>query len=99
MKPPLCPPCREARLSWLDYRLPRTLGIAYGSGAPYDVSPPGIRDRQRARYEEWRSTVNFNMDLIASTCRAAAHVAEEPPARVIQLDLFAALEYAEKGAA
>lgn len=93
----VCTRCRAERDAWLDYRLPPVLGIAYGSGAPYDVSPAGIRDRQRSRFEEWRSTVNFNRDLIARTCRAAGHTDPGPaPARVIQLDIFAALE---KGAA
>lgn len=95
---PLCPPCRAASSAWLDYRLPPVLGIAHGSGAPYDVSAAGIRDRQRGRFEEWRSTIRFNRDLIARTCRAAGHVAEEPVARVVQLDLFAAFEPV-KGAA
>lgn len=95
--PPLCQPCREARLSWLDYRLPRVLGIAYGSGAAGDISPMGLRDRRNARFEEWRSTVPFQMDLIARTCRAARHTSAAPIARVIQLDLFEALE--QKGAA
>jgi hypothetical protein len=95
---PLCPPCSAARSAWLDYRLPPVLGIAYGSGAPYDVSAAGVRDRRRSRFEEWRSTVRFNRDLIARHCRAAGHVAEEPVARIVQLDLFAALEEL-KGAA
>lgn len=94
---PLCPPCAAERMAWLDYRLPPTLGIAHGSGAPYDVSAAGIRDRQRSRFEQWRSTVRFQMALIAEQCRSAGHVAEAPIARVIQLDLFTALE--EKGAA
>lgn len=98
MKPPLCPPCAEASGRWLDYRLPPVLGIAYGSGAPYDVSAAGIRDRRRSRFEEWRSTVRFHRDLIARTCRAARHVAKEPPARIVQLDLFTALDEM-KGAA
>ena len=89
MKPLLCPPCSAARSAWLDYRLRPVLGIAHGSGAPYDVSAAGIRDRRRARFEEWRSTVRFNRDLIARQCRAAGHLAERPTARVIQLDLFA----------
>lgn len=93
----LCPPCRAARSAWLDYRLPPALGIAHGSGAPYDVSAAGLRDRQRSRFAEWRTTVRFHMDLIARECRTAGHVAEAPTARVIQLDLFAVLE--QKGAA
>lgn len=95
---PLCPPCGAARLAWLDYRLPRTFGFAYGSGAPYDVSAAGVRDRRRLRFEEWRSTVRFHTDLIARQCRAAGHVAEAQVARVIQLDLLAQLQV-ERGAA
>lgn len=95
MKAPLCVPCREAWLRWLDYRLPPVPGFQHGSGAPYDTSPAGIRDRQRGRFEQWRSTVRFQMDLIASACRSAGHVVVEPPARVIQLDLFEALDRLE----
>lgn len=95
---PLCVPCSAAHSAWLDYRLPRVPGFAHGSGAPYDVSATGLRDQRHARFEEWRSTIRFNQDLIASTCRTAGHVAEEPVARVIQLDLFAALDEM-KGAA
>lgn len=96
---PLCPPCRKARLAWLDYRLPPVRGFAFGSGARYDISAAGLRDHQRGRFDEWRSTIRFHRDLIARTCREAGHVAEESPARVIQLDLFAALELPQKGAA
>lgn len=92
---PLCVPCRAARLSWLDYRLPPVPGFQHGSGAPYDTSPAGIRDRQRGRFEEWRSIIRFHRDLIARTCRASGHVAVPPPARVIQLDLLAAIEQRE----
>lgn len=83
----LCPPCSAARMSWLDYRLPRVSGFQHGSGAPYDTSAAGIRDRQRSRSEQWRSTVRFHMDLIARACRTAGHVVVEPPARVVDLDL------------
>ncbi len=91
---PLCPPCREARSKWLDFRLPRTLGIAHGSGAPYDVSSAGVRDRQRARFDEWRDTIRFNRDLIARTCRKAQHVAQPEAPAVVQLPLFDLLEAA-----
>jgi hypothetical protein len=93
---PLCSPCHAARVAWLDYRLPPVLGFQHGSGAPYDTSPAGIRDRQRSRFEEWRSTVKFQMDLIADACRAAGHVEGVPAARVIQLDLFEALDRLEE---
>lgn len=89
---PLCPPCRAARAAWLDYRLPQVHGFTFGSGTPYDVSLSGIRDRRHARFEQWRSTIRFNRDLIARTCREAGHVADESPARVIQLDLLAMAE-------
>lgn len=87
----LCVPCRDARLAWLDYRLPANLGIAHGSGAPYDASAAGLRDRRRARFEEWRSLVSFEMDLIARTCREAGHLIEPTAPRVVQLDLFASI--------
>lgn len=93
MKPTLCAPCREARAAWLDYRLPRVGGFAFGSGVPYDTSAAGTRDRRRARFEEWRETIRFNRQLIADACRKAGHVdSEAAPARVIQLDIFAAFE-------
>lgn len=88
---PLCPPCRAASSAWLGYRLPPALGIAYGSGADYDMSAAGIRDRRQARFELWRDTIRWNRDLIARTCRAAGHTTAEPAARVIQLDLLAEL--------
>ena len=62
----LCRACQDARAAWLDYRLPRTAGFAYGSGAPHDTSPAGIRDRQHSRAEQWRATVRFQRDLIAT---------------------------------
>lgn len=85
----LCPPCQAARSCWLDYRLPRSFGIAHGSGAPHDVSAAGTSDRRGSRFEEWQSTIQFNRDLIARTCREQRHAAtaaEEPPA-VVQLPL------------
>lgn len=46
-------------MAWLDTSpstlLPR-LGFAHGSGAAYDISPAGIRDRRAARHAEWRRT-------------------------------------------
>jgi hypothetical protein len=89
---PLCGPCQDERGRWLDYRLPPALGIAHGSGAPYDVSAAGVRDRQAARSAEWRDTVRFQRDLIARQCRAGQHAAApaEPaePVIDIQLPLF-----------
>jgi hypothetical protein len=87
-KIPLCPPCRDERSRWLGYRLPRTPGFAFGSGAPYDVSPAGIRDRQHARFEEWRSTVAFHRDLIARTCREQRHSHAPAVPRVVEIPLF-----------
>ncbi|WP_433460722.1 hypothetical protein [Micromonospora sp. CA-248212] len=89
---PLCQPCSAQHARWLDYRLPRTLGIACGSGTPYDMSAAGVRDRQRSRFEEWRVTIKFNQDLIARTCREQQHTEPTPrvaPAVVVvQLPLF-----------
>lgn len=87
--PPLCAPCQDERSRWLDYRLPAVPGFVHGSGARYDLSPAGIRDRQRARYEEWKSTIAFHRDLIARTCREQGHtVAPTVPARVVEIPLF-----------
>lgn len=89
----LCRPCSLARAAWLDYRLPRVPGIAYGSGAAYDTSTAGVRDRQRARFEQWRETIRFNQQLIAEQCRAGRHVDGTPePAPVIEIDLFTTSE-------
>lgn len=75
-RPPVCAPCSEEMGRWLDTRpstlLPR-LGFAHGSGAPYDVSAAGLRDRTRSRTEEWRATVRFQRALIADGCRAGRH--------------------------
>jgi hypothetical protein len=99
VKPPTCPPCRAQRQRWLDYRLPPVRGFTHGSGAPYDGSTAGIRDARHARYEQWRSTVRFQMDLIAKQCRTGRHVdVEEAPGCVIQLDLLGAIDDLQGGA-
>lgn len=103
---PLCPQCQEARNRWLDSK-PSQLIPGHYAGPPAvaglsadgkTIRPWSSTPAATWRWEEWRSTVRFQMDLIARQCRAAKHVADEPPARLIQLDLFAALK-AEKGAA
>lgn len=74
--PPLCGPCRAERDRWLD-TVPSTLiprlGFAHGSGAAYDVSAAGLRDRRAARYEEWRRTVLHGREMVAVACRAGHH--------------------------
>ncbi|GIE30143.1 hypothetical protein Ait01nite_031880 [Actinoplanes italicus] len=85
---PVCQSCQAERATWLDYRLPRTAGFSFGSGAPYDASPAGIRDRQHGRFEEWRATIRFHRDLIARTCRDQGHVAAPPAPRVVEIPLF-----------
>lgn len=73
----ICDPCQEERLRWLDTKPSAVLpfGIAHGSGAGYDVTAPGIRDRSRGQHEKWRVLVREQMALIAATCRAAGHSA------------------------
>lgn len=74
--PPLCAPCSEESARWLDTRpsvlIPRP-GFAHGSGAPYDVSRAGLRDKGRARHAEWSDTVRFQRRLVAAGCRAGNH--------------------------
>lgn len=82
---PLCGPCWEESLRWLDTRpaslLPR-VGLAHGSGAAYDVSETGMRERRAARHVEWATTVRFQRRLVAEGCRAGRHAAGAPPRRV-----------------
>ena len=81
--PPLCGPCSAERDRWLDTTpatlLPR-LGLAYGSGAAYDVSPAGLRKRRAARHAEWAATVRFQRQLVAQGCRAGRHAVTPTPA-------------------
>jgi hypothetical protein len=63
-------------------------GIAHGSGTPYDVSAAGMRDKQRARYETWRTLVREQMARIAGQCHTAGHGTPTAAAAVVQLDLF-----------
>jgi hypothetical protein len=96
-KPPICPPCQERRMAWLDSKpsqvLP-TFGIAHGSGAPYDVTLAGIRDRSRSRHQQWAALVREQMAGIAAYCRQAGHTAAPAAPVVVQLDLLQVLEQA-----
>lgn len=80
MSEPLCGPCQEESARWLDTSpatlIPR-LGFAHGSGAAYDVSPAGLRDRRAARYAEWAATVRNARRLIAAGCRSGIHSTRE----------------------
>jgi hypothetical protein len=69
----LCGACRPAWLAWLDYRLPPVLSISYGSGAAYDATPQGIRDRQASRFREWRDTIRWQQAHIEALCAAGNH--------------------------
>lgn len=73
---PLCAPCRAERDRWLDTTPNRLIprpGFAYGSGAAYDSTPAGAAGNRSARYQEWRETVRFQRDLIATACRNGQH--------------------------
>lgn len=73
---PLCGPCSAESGRWLDTSpatlLPR-LSLAYGSGAAYDASPAGVRERRSARYADWAATVRRQREFIAAECRAGRH--------------------------
>jgi hypothetical protein len=72
----LCAACSAESEAWLDTSpatvLPR-LGIAYGSGAAYDVSLAGVIERRRARHAEWAALVRRQRALIVSGCAAGHH--------------------------
>jgi hypothetical protein len=62
----ICPPCHEAWRSWFNYRI--VPGLRINSGATRDDTLAGIKDRQRARFEEWRDTIRSNQELIEKIC-------------------------------
>jgi hypothetical protein len=83
MSAPLCGPCSAESARWLDTSpatlLPR-LSLAYGSGAVYDASPAGLRERRAARHAEWVATVRRQRQLVADGCRAGRHAVTPTPA-------------------
>jgi hypothetical protein len=74
--PPVCGPCSAEMSRWLDTSpstlIPR-LGFAHGSGAAYDVSAAGLRERRAARHGEWAATVRRQRALVVAGCRAGIH--------------------------
>lgn len=73
---PLCGPCSAESQRWLDTSpdtlIPR-LSFTFGSGTAYDYTPAGVAERRRARYDEWRRTVQHGRRMIALACRAGYH--------------------------
>lgn len=68
----MCAECRAKHDAWLDYRLSPTVKIA--SGASRDDTVAGLADRRRARFQEWKGTINRQQALIRAQCIAAGHV-------------------------
>jgi hypothetical protein len=88
---PICPPCQEESLRWLDTKPSQMFpefGFTYGSGAAYDAGVAGIRDGWRGRHEKWRQLVRHQQALIARHCRTAGHTPPPTVPAVVQLDLF-----------
>ena len=88
---PICASCTELRMKWLDSKPSQLLpafGIAHGSGADYDVSARGLRDRSRSRHQQWAALVREQMSAIATACRNAGHSIPAPAPVVVQLDLL-----------
>lgn len=68
----LCRPCSEWYQAWYDYRLPATITlVAIGRQDARD-----IRERQEARFREWRDTVRWQQAHIERLC--AERRAREP---------------------
>lgn len=60
----LCAACSPAWLAWLDYRLPPP---------PIQLMVIGdrlqdVKDRQEARYRQWRDTIRSQQALIEQAC-------------------------------
>lgn len=64
----MCDPCQAEWASWLDYRQP--IAVTFAAGAAYDTTLAGVRDRQRARFDDWRNTVLAQQALIEQHCAA-----------------------------
>ena len=67
----LCPACAAASDAWLDYKLPRR--PVFANHAAYDDTAGGIRDRARARTDEWRRTIRDARALIRANCEKGKH--------------------------
>lgn len=72
----LCSVCSEVDQRWLDTKpstlIPR-ISLTFGSGTPYDSSRAGLMDSRRARFEEWRATVQHSREMLKVSCRAGHH--------------------------
>ena len=68
----MCAECRAKHDAWLDYRLPPRVNIA--SGSSRDDTVAGVADARKARFQEWRDTINRQQELIRAQCIAAGHV-------------------------
>lgn len=76
----LCATCQAESDRWLESSpsevLP-LLSIAYGSGAAYDTTGAGIRQRRSARWQQWRDLVVFQRNLIREGCASGHHAQPE----------------------
>jgi hypothetical protein len=70
----MCLACRELYVRWLVARPPAIgLGWITQARAGYDLTPRGIADRRKARYESWRNLVREQLAAIVANCKAGRH--------------------------
>lgn len=62
----ICQSCHEKWRSWFGYRI--VPGLRINTYATRDGTLAGLKDRQRARFEEWRDTIRCNQELIEKIC-------------------------------
>lgn len=72
----MCDDCWATYQAWSGYRLPRRLRISNDSMR--DMSPAGVVERSRLRFEEWRDLVNQQQRLIRERCLRERHVVTVP---------------------
>lgn len=80
--PSICRPCADLMGSWLDVKasdLRPGASFAHGSGAPYDASVAGLRDRLVGNGEALRRLVRTQRAAVAACCRAGVHAPGEVP--------------------
>lgn len=87
-----CDQCRAEQDRWRYETSPLTHSrrsrFKIASGAVYDDSAAGARDRMRIAFEEWRDLVNSQCALIAKTCHHPVIVPLPEPEPWGQYDLF-----------
>lgn len=81
---PLCDSHRAEWMTWLDYPMSSSPGVVT-SGAAYDDTAAGSRDRRRIRFEHWRRMIREQQARVVEACANECHVVAERSLNVLSL--------------